>query len=170
MGNDVLPDFSGRLASYQPATILAIGPRAGALTSDYHEAHPDCRMSYLDAEGTLGADSLLGELAGHGRFDFAILRGVLERADADTGAHRAGALARRTRQALLFGIRSRATVITRGNTSALIAMGLAHWSRETVNAAVLEIYGFDLGTYKATPDWLNARHWAHPQQWGKQRW
>jgi hypothetical protein len=29
---------------------------------------------------------------------------------------------------------------------------------------------FDVGSYKATPDWLNARHWANPQLWDKYRW
>ncbi|MGC8698509.1 MAG: DUF6231 family protein, partial [Halothiobacillus sp.] len=29
---------------------------------------------------------------------------------------------------------------------------------------------FDMGSYKATPDWLNARHWANPQLWDKHRW
>jgi hypothetical protein len=29
---------------------------------------------------------------------------------------------------------------------------------------------FDMGCYKATPDWLNARHWANPQLWDKHRW
>jgi hypothetical protein len=27
------------------------------------------------------------------------------------------------------------------------------------------IYHFDLNTYKQVPDWLNARHWAHPERW-----
>lgn len=169
MGNDVLPDFSGRLASYQPASILAIGPRAGALTSDYHEAHPDCRISYLDAEGTLGADGLLAELAAQGRFDFVVLRGVLERVDGDSGAHLLARLrdVHTKRFCLVFDASDRDHP---WHTSALVAMGLTHWSSESIDDAVLDIYGFDLGTYKATPDWLNARHWAHPQQWGKERW
>ncbi|HQS02009.1 MAG: hypothetical protein B7Y58_02165 [Halothiobacillus sp. 35-54-62] len=29
---------------------------------------------------------------------------------------------------------------------------------------------FDVGSYKAPPDWLNARHWANPQLWDKHRW
>lgn len=33
---------------------------------------------------------------------------------------------------------------------------------ETENIA---IYQFDLSTYKQVPDWLNARHWAHPERW-----
>lgn len=32
------------------------------------------------------------------------------------------------------------------------------------------LYAFDLGHYKRTPDWLSARHWAHPELWGKYRW
>jgi Family of unknown function (DUF6231) len=27
------------------------------------------------------------------------------------------------------------------------------------------IYLYDLDTYKTVPDWLNARHWAHPERW-----
>ena len=29
----------------------------------------------------------------------------------------------------------------------------------------IAIYQFDLNTYKQVPDWLNARHWAHPERW-----
>jgi hypothetical protein len=169
MGIDELPDLLERLESYKPASVLAIGPRAGALIEGYHGAHPDCLISRLDPRGTLAADLLLAELAAQGRFDFVILRGVLERVDADTGAHLLARLrdvhARRFCLVLDAGVDEHPW-----QSSALIAMGLAHWSTETVNAATLELYGFDLGTYKTTPDWLNARHWAHPQHWGKERW
>jgi hypothetical protein len=29
----------------------------------------------------------------------------------------------------------------------------------------LRIQSYDLATYKSTPDWLNARYWAHPERW-----
>lgn len=29
----------------------------------------------------------------------------------------------------------------------------------------LRIHDYDLATYKTVPDWLNARHWAHPERW-----
>lgn len=32
------------------------------------------------------------------------------------------------------------------------------------------LYRYDIYDYKITPDWLNARHWANPEQWGKHRW
>lgn len=34
----------------------------------------------------------------------------------------------------------------------------------------LQVYEFDLHCYKPAPDWLNARHWANPEQWDKHRW
>jgi hypothetical protein len=169
MASIELPDFAARLEFYEPASVLAIGPQAGALMTAYQSAHPGGQVATLDAEGILDGETLLTALAEHGRFDFVILRGVLERVAADTGAH------------LLARLRDvhakRFCVVLKANddehpwqASALLAMGLAHWSRETINAAILEFYGFDLGTYKTTPDWLNARYWAHPQRWGKERW
>lgn len=29
----------------------------------------------------------------------------------------------------------------------------------------MRIHYYDLATYKTVPDWLNARHWAHPERW-----
>jgi hypothetical protein len=29
----------------------------------------------------------------------------------------------------------------------------------------VRVYHYDLSTYKAVPDWLNARFWAHPERW-----
>ncbi len=29
---------------------------------------------------------------------------------------------------------------------------------------------FDIAHYKTIPDWLNSRHWANPDLWGKYRW
>ena len=169
MATHDLPDLTRRLETHQPASLLAVGPQAGALTATYRGAHPDCPITYLDPHGTLGADMLLEALAGQPRFDFAIVRGVLERLDADSGAHLIARLrdVHARRFCLVLGSSDTGH---RWQAAQLIAMGLSHWARETVDQATLEVYGFDLGTYKATPDWLNARHWAHPEQWGKNRW
>jgi hypothetical protein len=169
MGTQDLPDLSRRLEAFAPASLLAVGPQAGALLAGYQSTHPDCRISYLDPHGTLAAEELLEALTDHRRFDFVVMRGVLESAQADTGAHLVARLrdvhTRRFCVVLATGRGAR-----HWQAPELIALGLAHWSSETLNDATLEVYGFDLGTYKATPDWLNARHWAHPEHWGKFRW
>ena len=169
MGGQDLADLSRRLEAYAPASVLAVGPQAGALLTACQNAESDRRIAYLDPHGTMDAGELLEALSRMERFDFGIVRGVLERVDPDTGAHL---------MARLRDVHTRRFCVVLGTqhgerrwqAAELIAMGLAHWSSETLNDAELEIYGFDLGTYKATPDWLNARHWAHPEHWGKFRW
>lgn len=34
----------------------------------------------------------------------------------------------------------------------------------------VQFLGFDIATYKPTPDWLNADHWANPQLFDRFRW
>ena len=32
------------------------------------------------------------------------------------------------------------------------------------------VYRYDVHDYKLTPSWLNARYWANPERWDKERW
>lgn len=43
------------------------------------------------------------------------------------------------------------------------ALGFALCASEA--AENMNIYDYDLDTYKSVPDWLNARYWAHPERW-----
>ncbi|MGA7178721.1 MAG: DUF6231 family protein [Thiobacillaceae bacterium] len=29
----------------------------------------------------------------------------------------------------------------------------------------VQLYSYDIATYKSVPDWLNAKYWAHPERW-----
>ncbi|MDD3447840.1 MAG: DUF6231 family protein [Gammaproteobacteria bacterium] len=35
---------------------------------------------------------------------------------------------------------------------------------------MVHLYGFDIATYKVTPDWLNSRYWANPELWDRYWW
>jgi hypothetical protein len=169
MGTQDRADLTQRLESHKPAAVLAIGPRAAALLLPYQSAHAECRITLLDADGDLDAQSLLHAVAACGRFDFVVVRGVLERIDKQSGAHFLACL--RDVHTRRFCVALAATGGGQHWTAAeLVAMGLDHWPAEIVDETRLEIYGFDLGTYKATPAWLNPRYWAHPEHWGKFRW
>ena len=169
MGRQDLPDLSRRLESYAPASLLALGPGAADWLSRYLDAHPDCSVTRLDTDGTLSGDALLDALSRCGRFDFALMIGVLGRLDVDQGAHLIARL--RDINAKRFSVVVDAAAAgSRWPASELIAMGLALWSNDTLEGTRVDVYGFDVGTYKVTPDWLNPRHWAHPEHWGKYRW
>ena len=169
MAGQDFPELTRRLESYAPRSLLAVGPRAADALARFRDAHPDCPLTHLDGEGALGGDALLASLSGGARFDFALMRGVLERLDRDAGAH----LMARLRD---VNARRFAVIVDAGGAarhwraSDLIAMGLDHWSSDTIEGSRVDVFGYDVATYKVTPDWLNPRHWAHPEHWGKFRW
>ncbi len=41
---------------------------------------------------------------------------------------------------------------------------------EPPDDAGLQIFAFDIRSYKPAPDWLNSKNWANPEQWDKHRW
>ena len=51
-----------------------------------------------------------------------------------------------------------------------LSLGYSRRGVVTNGSEQLHIFEFDIYTYKPAPDWLNARHWANPERWGKQRW
>ena len=169
MANQDAAGLTERLESHAPGTLLAIGPGADELLAAYRDAHPDCVVTVVDPDGALDGAALLRDIEGLGRFDLVVLRGVLERLDEASGAHLMARL-RDVHTHLLCVVLDDMGQDARWTRDALVAMGLAHWSTERVQAADVDVFGFDLGTYKKTPDWLNARHWAHPEHWDKYRW
>lgn len=55
-------------------------------------------------------------------------------------------------------------------TARMLALGLRPLGAYPPAAGGAVLYHFDLYDYKRTPDWLNPRHWAHPELWDKHRW
>lgn len=51
-----------------------------------------------------------------------------------------------------------------------LALGFSQCDVVTDENLQLNLFKFDIRTYKPAPDWLNARHWANPERWGKHRW
>ncbi|MGI9336571.1 MAG: DUF6231 family protein, partial [Gammaproteobacteria bacterium] len=52
----------------------------------------------------------------------------------------------------------------------LTALGFAALGVGELAGQEVALYGYDIATYKRTPEWLNAEGWAHPQRWDKFRW
>lgn len=97
------------------------------------------------------------------RYDLALVAGVIEPlplADA---------------RALLADLRDRAAAHTvlwlDASRSALREDGVrALGFRVLARDGAQLLCGFDLADYKDRPDWLNAKHWAHPERWDRFRW
>ena len=150
-----------------PQSVLAIGPAMKGLLSDFGAGHPDCRIECL------GAADVLDGLRGRGVYDLVLLAGILEFMDKGRGETLLGCI--RDQHA-----RELAVVVpigsewpdheSRWERNDLLAFGMSLQARYEEQGRPVHLYRFSLRNYKATPEWLNPKYWAHPELFGKYRW
>ena len=148
------------LDRYAPQRLLVIGASSFPALAAYQAAQPEALVARA-APGELPED-----LAGQ-RFDLALIIDCLEH------------LPKRTGLQLLGGIRnlnaSRIAVLadlTACGWKETDFFALARQSNERFqrDEQVLTLFTYDLREYKQVPDWLNARFWANPENFGKYWW
>lgn len=148
------------LDRYAPNRLLLVGASDLPALAAFQDAHPDSQLAHA-AAGPLPAD-----LAAQ-RFDLALIADCLEH------------LPKRTGLELLGGIRnlnaSRLAVLVDLNacgwqSTDFFAMALQASERFQRGEQTLTLFTYDLREYKQVPDWLNAKFWANPQNFGKYWW
>ncbi|ROL78425.1 DUF6231 family protein [Pseudomonas vranovensis] len=147
------------LDRYAPQRLLLIGERFPALEA-FAQAHPQAQIA-VASPGALPA-----EFAAQ-RFDLALLVDCLEH------------LSKRDGLQLLGGIRnlnaSRVAVLADLSACGwqetdFFALALQASEKFQRDAQVLNLFTYDLREYKQVPDWLNAKFWANPENFGKYWW
>ena len=147
------------LDRFTPQRLLLVGTRFPALDA-FSQAHPQVVIA-TTAPGPLPVD-----LANQ-RFDLAVLVDCLEH------------LPKRTGLELLGGIRnlnaSRVAVLADLSACGwqdtdFFALALSASEKFRREGQVLSLFTYDLHDYKQVPDWLNARFWANPENFGKYWW
>ncbi|MFB4394149.1 MULTISPECIES: DUF6231 family protein [unclassified Pseudomonas] len=147
------------LERFAPQRLLLVGSRFPALDA-FAEAHPGTTIE-VATPGPLPT-----ALAAQ-RFDLAVLVDCLEH------------LPKRGGLELLGGIRN----LNANRVAVLADLGACGW-RDTdffalaLSASekfrrdeqVLSLFTYDLHDYKQVPDWLNAKFWANPENFGKYWW
>jgi len=147
------------LERFTPQRLLLVGTRFPALDA-FAQAHPQVTIEVC-APGALPA-----HIAAQ-RFDLAVLVDCLEH------------LPKRAGLELLGGIRnlnaSRVAVLADLRASGwqdtdFFALALSASEKFRRDEQVLSLFTYDLHDYKQVPDWLNARFWANPENFGKYWW
>ncbi|MCO7504642.1 MULTISPECIES: DUF6231 family protein [unclassified Pseudomonas] len=147
------------LEHHAPQRLLLVGTSFPALEA-FAAAHPQAQIA-VARPGALPA-----ELAAQ-RFDLAVLVDCLEHLSNQQGLQ------------LLGGIRnlnaSRVAVLVDLAASGwrntdFYALALQDSERFQRDEQVLNLFTYDLRDYKQVPDWLNAKFWANPQNFGKYWW
>lgn len=162
MAHDHREDIGALVATVAPRTIACIGPEAALFEGWAAAGHGTVDV--------LPPDAVL-EMSDERVFDFAYVSGTLE----VLGKRHGTALLARLRDihsrrlAVLVNLGERPGQGTPWRENEMLALGLVRIRRYMERGAV-GLYGFDLATYKHTPDWLNPKHWAHPELWDKYWW
>ncbi len=158
-----------QLKAWRPQRLIAVGADAPRLLRDYLDAEKECELEIVD---TADAAERLRSLQSERRYDFALVAGFLEDVDGATGsaviARLRDVLARRL--CVVVDFKKAAGGETPWSDAELSAFGLTLLSRLEKEGKQARLYGFDIASYKRTPDWLSPRYWAHPELWGKFRW
>lgn len=148
------------LERYAPRHLLLIGASDMPALAAFQATHSDCRIEHA-AAGSLPAD-----LAAQ-RFDLALVVDCLEH------------LPKRSGLVLLGGIRnlnaSRLAVLVDLQASGwqdtdFFALAMQASERFQRDEQTLSLFTYDLRDYKQVPDWLNAKFWANPENFGKYWW
>ncbi|CAN7321015.1 MULTISPECIES: DUF6231 family protein [Pseudomonas] len=148
------------LDRYAPARLLLVGNSPLPALEAFASAHPDSQVVQVPA-GPLPAEQAAQ------RFDLALVADCLEH------------LPKRTALELLGGIRN----LNASRIAVLVDLGACDWTdtdffalalqateRFQRDDQVLNLFTYDLREYKQVPDWLNAKFWANPENFGKYWW
>ncbi|SDS76333.1 hypothetical protein SAMN05216598_2679 [Pseudomonas asplenii] len=148
------------LDRYAPQSLLLVGASSFPALEAFQAAHPQTQVAFAEP-GPLPA-----ELAAR-RFDLALVVDCLEH------------LPKRAGRELLGGIRN----LNASRIAVLVDMAAADWQdsdffalalqsseRFQRDQQVLTLFTYDLREYKQVPDWLNAKFWANPENFGKYWW
>jgi len=162
--SDAIQDMLAWAHRSRPRSLLIVCPETHPLLSAAAHTFTDTERTHLAPDRTT-ADRL-----GSAKFDLALVAGALE------------SLPQQPARQMLAKLRDlntrRFIILVHGPTSGdhawrqtdMIAYGLKRCGRYEEQGEVFSLYRFNIHDYKETPDWLNARYWAHPERWGKARW
>lgn len=163
---DVL-ELKTLIAELAPDSLLAIGPAAPEFFAEYRSQHPECRFDHIERLRSVS------EITPAERYDLAFVSHTLEYLHPTAAGHLLArlrdVLARRLLVVVPIGPDWPGHV-SEWNQNKMLAFGLVQVASSVHEGRPVHVYAFDIHTYKTTPDWLNARYWAHPELFGKYWW
>ncbi|WP_437882475.1 DUF6231 family protein [Pseudomonas sp. LRF_L74] len=148
------------LDHHQPQRLLLVGASQLPALDAFVQAHPQTTLAHAPA-------GLLPDALAAQRFDLALVIDCLEH------------LPKRQGLELLGGIRnlnaSRIAVLADLQACAwqetdFFSLALQANERFSRDAQTLTLFTYDIRDYKQVPDWLNAKFWANPENFGKYWW
>ena len=148
------------LERYRPEHLLLLGASELPAVTAFAQAHGHCQITQAPAA------PLSVELASR-RYDLALVVDCLEHLPKRQGLELLGGIRNlnASRMAVLVDLAACAWQET--DFFALALQAAEQFQRE---GQTLHLFTYDLLDYKQVPDWLNAKFWANPENFGKYWW
>jgi mitochondrial fission protein ELM1 len=148
------------LEHQRPARLLCVAREPLPALQAYVGAHPHCQL--VEASVPIKDPALLAE-----RYDLVIVADCLEHLPLRQGRELLGGLRNlnTSRLAVLVDLAASEWQLTD-----FYALALQASERFARDGQVVTLFSYDLHDYKQVPDWLNAKFWANPQNFGKYWW
>lgn len=152
--------LAGLLERHAPKRLLLVGASELPALAAFQAAHSDCRIEHA------AAGSLPPELAAQ-RFDLALVVDCLEHLPKRAGLELLGGIRNLNASRLAVLVDLQACDWQDTDFFALALQASARFQR---GEQTLSLFTYDLRDYKQVPDWLNAKFWANPENFGKYWW
>lgn len=148
------------LDRYAPQRLLLVGATRLPAVEAFLQAHPGCQVDRC------AAGDLPPQLAAQ-RYDLALLADCLEHLDRRRALQLVGGIRNlnSNRVAVLVDLSAAGT-----NETDFYALAMQASERFRRDQQTLTLFTYDLREYKQVPDWLNAKFWANPENFGKYWW
>ena len=143
-----------------PQRLLVVGASQFPALAAFAQTHPEVVVANA-APGALPA-----ELAAQ-RFDLALVIDCLEHLPKREGLELLGGI--RNLNASRIAVLADLSACNWKDTD-FFSLALQSSERFQRDEQVLTLFTYDLREYKQVPDWLNARFWANPENFGKYWW
>ena len=148
------------LELYAPEHLLVVTASDVPALQAFHKAHPEARIP-LASPGAL-PEALAGQ-----RFDLALVVDCLEHMPKKAGLELLGGI--RNLNASRLAVLADLAACDWKETD-FFALALQNSESFQRDDQILTLFTYDLREYKDVPDWLNARFWANPENFGKYWW
>lgn len=143
-----------------PQRLLVVGASQFPALAAFAQTHPEVVVAHAPP-GALPA-----ELAAQ-RFDLALVIDCLEHLPKREGLELLGGI--RNLNASRIAVLADLSACNWKDTD-FFSLALQSSERFQRDEQVLTLFTYDLREYKQVPDWLNARFWANPENFGKYWW
>ena len=104
----------------------------------------------------------------HTLYDLAIVSGVLENLEKPQGRQLLASLRDRlSRQYCVHVAIDNRDTVSQWSLTDFLSMALVRVNTYSLRDSSFVLFKYSIGSYKRTPDWLNANNWANPEFMGK---